>query len=166
MKSIDDVKQFWNSVFEYRDGNLYWKENSANRNNKGKLAGYLSGAKYYQVRLNGVAYYVHRVIYEMHFGETKSEIDHINRDKLDNRVENLREASRSQNICNNPARSDNKLGIKGVCFHKATGKYNAQININGKRKSLGFFKTIEEAKEKYLEYETLIHKDFAGSNII
>lgn len=106
--------------------------------------------------------FMHRQIY----GEVPngSEIDHINRDKLDNRRCNLRVASHSQNNCNKPIPISNKSGAKGVIWHKAAKKFQAQICLNKKAKYLGLFPTIEAATTAYNSAAIKFHGEFAQLN--
>jgi hypothetical protein len=120
---------------------------------------------YLTIRIRNKTYYVHRIIYEMHRGDTNLEVDHRDRNKENNDIDNLRPATRSQNVCNNVIRADNASGYKGVCYHKATRKWNAQINIGAnKRKSLGFFNTPEEAALTYNKAAIELHGEFAYQN--
>jgi hypothetical protein len=80
---------------------------------------------------------LHRVIMGNPPGQC---IDHKNRDKLDNRSENLRTATYRQNECNKGLKSTNKSGFKGVCWHKGTQKWHARVRIDGKEITLGFYK--------------------------
>ena len=73
------------------------------------------------------------------------EIDHINRDVLDNRKTNLRFVTHSQNIINAKIQSNNKSGHKGVSWAKHMNKWRAQIKDNGKTKHLGYFLNIKDA---------------------
>jgi hypothetical protein len=134
-------------------GLLFWKHRpeslftsysvfrSWNSSNAGKPAfacssrgGYLTGT------VLGTHYYAHRIAWAMHYGsDPDSELDHINGDKTDNRIVNLRKVTRRQNSMNRPVRSDNKTGIPGVFWEKACGKWRARIRHNGKNISLGVF---------------------------
>lgn len=75
--------------------------------------------------------------------------DHINGDRLDNRRENLRFCTLSQNSMNRGARNDNKSGYKGVSYYKNNGKWRACLRIKGKTKHLGYFTSIESAALAY-----------------
>lgn len=76
-------------------------------------------------------------------------IDHINGDGLDNRRQNIRLATKSQNAGNQKLRANNKTGFKGVCFHKQHKLYMATIKVNYKGIHLGYFKTPESAAKAY-----------------
>ena len=120
----------------------------------GDRAGHYDGNKgYRRVRVFGHYIGEHRLAWLLYYGEWPLEqLDHINGIKDDNRICNLRPASNSQNAVNKPARNDNKLGVKGVFYEKnmtRIKRYRAVIKINGKQKSLGYFLTVDEAKEAY-----------------
>lgn len=91
------------------------------------------------------------------------EIDHKNMDTLDNRRSNLRHCTRSQNSCNRGLRSDNSLGVKGV-FRNNTGKFTTRVVVNGQRKSVGTFRTLNEAATAYDLAATKHYGEFARHN--
>lgn len=99
--------------------------------------------------------YLHRILLNAKKGQY---VDHINGNPLDNRRSNLRICTNQQNTSNSKIRSNNKTGVKGVRYCK--GKYIAQINIGGKSKYLGTFKTLEEGKLCYDNKAKEIHKEF------
>lgn len=84
--------------------------------------------------------------------ENKRCIDHINNDRLDNRLENLRYATHSENGMNRSISSSNTSGIKGISWYKSINKWRALIKINGKKKHIGLYKTLEEAQKARQEY--------------
>lgn len=91
-----------------------------------------------------------------------SDVDHINGNRVDNRKENLRICSRSDNLKNKTQRrSDNRSGVTGVYWHKQCQKWTVQIQVEGKPKHVGLFSTLEEAiaRRRMAEIET--YKDFA-----
>ena len=94
------------------------------------------------------------------------EVDHINRNKLDNRRENLRIVTRGQNVRNIFKRKDSPNKFKGIHYIKAKNKWIARIQINGKRISSGYFLTEEEAAKRYDELAKKYHKEFASLNFL
>lgn len=91
---------------------------------------------------------LHRKVVEMSIGSDIPDgiyVDHINQNKLDNRVCNLRLVTPTESAQNMPLREDNTSGVCGVSLDKRTGKYRAYITLGGKQKSLGQYKTISEA---------------------
>lgn len=88
-------------------------------------------------------------------------VDHKSTDGLDNRRENLRTATQSQNLCNRGKNRNNTSGHKGVTFHKERGKWMAQIILNGKRNYLGLFKDKQEAADAYSSKAAELHGEFA-----
>jgi hypothetical protein len=90
-----------------------------------------------------------------------SYVDHINNNSLDNRRENLRLATPSQNAMNKKMRSDNRTGFPGVRFVWRQNRYHARIGVGGKRISLGYFKTAEEAHDAYKSASLKYHGEFS-----
>lgn len=92
----------------------------------------------------------HRVIWALHYGEWPAgEIDHINRDRADNRIANLRITTRSENVCNTGLRSTNTSGYPGVSWHRGKGRWRAAIRLNGRKIHLGYFDQAEAAGAAY-----------------
>lgn len=118
----------------------------------GNVAGGLKNDGYIHIGINGKQYLAHRLAWLYMTGEMpKEDIDHKNGIKSDNWFDNLRQATHKQNQQNRTKpQSNNTTGYLGVIFFKQTGKYAAQISINGKLKYLGYFHTPEEAHEAYL----------------
>lgn len=121
-----------------------------------------TGYVYYAVRkIDNQAFYMHREI--LGVTDRKIDVDHCNGDGLDNRRENLREATRSQNIWNTGKRKHNRSGYKGVYLHDC-GKYAADINMNRKTYHLGLFETAEQAARAYDEESKKLRGAFAYLN--
>lgn len=103
------------------------------------------------IRIGGVLILLHRLIWVLHYGEwPKGEIDHLNGDHRDNRIENLRDVNKSQNMHNQRVRSDSTSGFPGVHFCPTRSKskpWVARVGVDGTWKTLGFFATKEEAIE-------------------
>lgn len=104
----------------------------------------------------------HRVIWAIVHGRwPENDIDHINGNREDNRLANLREATRSQNNMNSGRRADNISGYRGVHFNKQQGKWQARVHVNKKSVHLGFFKTPEAAHAAYCEAAKKYYGEFA-----
>jgi hypothetical protein len=88
-------------------------------------------------------------------------IDHINGIKTDNRLQNLRLATKSQNALNSKRHKDNTSGYKGVSWNKRLAKWGARITINGKYKHIGLFKNVEDAASAYAAAAYMHHGEFA-----
>lgn len=148
----------WNDVFEYRDGDIYWKIRTSNRTKVGakfgcacKRWGYVVG------RFRGKTTRAHRVIWEMHNGQIPEgmEIDHINHIRDDNRIENLRLVSHSENMRNISRSKVNSSGITGVCWNSERGKWMAQMQVGNKHIYIGLYLDINEAVKARKQAEEL-----------
>jgi len=129
---------------------------------KDGLPGCLDHHGYWRIGIDYGRYWAHRLAWFYVQGVWPvGEIDHINGDPLDNRISNLREATRGQNAANGRTRKDSKLGLKGVSFHAKTGKWAARSQKDGKRVSFGYFHTPEEAHHAYVVGSTKLHGEFA-----
>lgn len=106
--------------------------------------------------------YMHREL----IPSDKHDIDHINRNKLDNRKENLRACSRSENMRNTPKRGDNTSGYKGVTFDHRDKCWYAQITVNRKHHYLGRFKNIHDAAAAFNKKALELQGEFALLNKI
>ncbi|WP_192798552.1 HNH endonuclease [Brucella anthropi] len=104
----------------------------------------------------------HRVAWAVFYGAyPMADIDHINGIRSDNRISNLRAASRSENLRNSFIRSDNTSGFKGVSYHQGTSKWMAYIKTDRKRIYLGLYETAEQAHLAYCEAAKVHHGEFA-----
>jgi len=109
-----------------------------------------TGRRVRRIRINKRHHLAHRLAWLYITGEwPPMDLDHADLDPLNNRWRNLRLATRSQNIANGHCRANNKMGVKGVSFHKETGMYGARIRVTGVQRSLGHFKAAEEAHAAY-----------------
>lgn len=107
---------------------------------------YVNKLGYPASNFNGRVVLAHRAAWAVYYGEWPEVIDHINGDKQDNRIANLRNVTQSENARNRSMDKRNKSGHMGVYFDKARGKFAAYISANGKRVSLGRFANIEDAQ--------------------
>ncbi len=113
---------------------------------KGTVAGYVDEMGYRRIMIDGKMYRASHLAWLYTHGVLPRRfIDHKNRIGSDNRIENLREATDSQNSMNCKIRSDNTSGYQGVSFDKRQKKYQAYINVNGNKINLGYFKWVVRA---------------------
>ena len=87
--------------------------------------------------INSKPYKAHRVIWKMVYGSDPHYIDHINGDRTDNRISNLRSVTKAQNNRNKRLRSDNKSGVTGVHWYNPRNKWRVDVRYNGKTKHIG-----------------------------
>lgn len=160
--SGDKLIEIARQRFDYKDGFLYWKDFKGCVKTPGSRAGATRHHDYLTVSIAGKKYAAHRVIFGIYHGYIPDYIDHINGDRYDNRIENLREATPSNNNANTKLRKDNSSGVKGVSFHKASGLWRAEIAVSGKRLQLGYFKSIDDAKNAISSKRTELHGEFAN----
>jgi hypothetical protein len=143
-------------AFEYREGKLYWKYVKSIAIKVGDEAGANDGYGYRVIRFSNKLYRAHHLVYLMFNGVLPKRIDHINGNRLDNRIENLRIATDSQNNCNKGLQSNNTTGYKNVKWHERIKKYEVSVQFNKQRKYIGVFEDLEladlvahMAREKY-----------------
>lgn len=134
--------------YDANEGRFYWlKKGRGIRPSRNCQAGSFDAHGYGQIRIDGKTYKEHRLVWLYVHGEfPTAQIDHINHDRRDNRIENLRLVDNMENHKNRPRQSNNKTGIPGVWYDKR-GFYTAYITVNGERIGLGYHKTLESAKE-------------------
>lgn len=142
-------KEVLNKLFEYRDGDLIWRSS-------GKLAGTPHDWGYYRTQIGNKLYYNHRLIFCMHHGYVPKIIDHIDGVRTNNRIENLRVATPSQNLQNSKRRIDNKSGTKGVSWDNSRSQWAVRIKVGSIYRYFGRYQDLElaelvatEAREKY-----------------
>ena len=149
-QALDRARQ----IYEYRDGMLFWKEKTGRKVVVGSRAGTAHPTlTYREVRIDGLHYKEHRVIWAIHHGKwPEHQIDHINRFKDDNRIENLRDVSPSVNLRNTGIRSNNTSGSIGVRWRADRNKWQAYVSIGGKFKNIGHYITKPEAEKARIEF--------------
>ncbi len=126
-------------------------------------AGWLSSIGYWYVSINSKKYLVHRVIWLLVTGEwPAADIDHRDGNPANNRWENLRAVTHSQNLMNQKMNCKNTSGVKGVCFDKARNKWAAEIKIGGRKLYLGRFQTMGAAAAARLKATAQFHGEYAG----
>ena len=130
---------------DYEAGKIYWLYYDTGDM---KEVGWTHSQGYLCFDLKGKKLRIHRFLYQQFHKEKlqpHNQIDHINRDKKDNRISNLRIVSNIQNSQNTKCHKDNKLGHKNINYDKRRKTYNVRIQVVGKQNHIGVYKTLEEA---------------------
>lgn len=149
-------------AYDKETGVFTWLGSRRGRGAPGLTAGSAPDPRngHIHIRINGANYKAHRLAWLLHYGDWPThEIDHINRDGSDNRILNLRLATRSQNQRNKVVRGDSGTGAKGVSFRR--GRYWVRISVNGRRIWVSSHTDIDAAKRAYAEAALLHHGEFA-----
>lgn len=138
------------AVWKYRAREFFKSDSYQarwNARNAGQpaFAGNITGG-YLRGKIFGIQYAAHRVIYALHHGkEPDGEIDHINHDRQDNRIGNLRVVSAIENMRNQKRFKNNKSGVVGVCWNSSKNKWLASIGTGGRLTFLGNYADKDEA---------------------
>ena len=137
-----------------------------NAQHKGKLAGRMQSKGYITIRTSrDVAFLAHRMAWAIQYGQWPSEqIDHINGDRLDNRIANLREATHAENCRNIGITKKTSHGVVGVTWCQEIGKWQARINCNRQRFHLGSFALFDDAVAARRAAEIKYHGEFGAMN--
>ena len=139
-------------VYDSTTGNFTWLIGKYKNCIAGCVSGTLPDAGYILININNKAYPAHRLAWLYVYGQfPKKHIDHINKVRTDNRIDNLREADDALNSKNQSLYKNNSSGYHGVTAHGK--RWRARINVNGKKVHIGVYDTIEEAAKARREVE-------------
>jgi hypothetical protein len=136
-------------LFDYRNGYLFWRTSGSGRMSTLIPAGGKNQDGYRRIVVFGREWLEHQLVWLYVYGEVKTHLDHINRVRDDNRIENLRVATGSQNQGNRKLNKNNRSGYRGVIFLPSRNKYCATIRIGKSKLFLGHFNNIQDAREIY-----------------
>lgn len=153
---IDRLKECLH--YDPETGIFRWKIKCAIQIKIGDVAGNVNHQGYFRITIDYKCYLAHRLAWLYVYGELpKNNIDHIDGDKLNNAISNLRNVTQSINCQNRKkAQINNRTGYLGVSKHR--NKYQATININGINTYLGIFHTAQLASKSYLKAKRLNHE--------
>jgi hypothetical protein len=145
--------------YDAAKGRLVRRNTHGNAHPAGRAVGSHDGGGYLRTTVDGKRYRLHRLIWLHVHGEWPTgEVDHINGDGFDNRLENLRLTDRRTNMENQRhARADNRGGLLGATWHAHSSKWRARITLGGRQKHLGSFDTAEAAHAVYLAAKRQSH---------
>lgn len=161
MKKI--TQDYLHQVFDYVDGHLIWKMKVGPRVKVGEKCGHLRKDGYVQIIFQRKVYSAHRLIWFYVYGVwPKEEVDHIDGNKSNNKIENLRDVTKSQNQQNRKKTKSNTSGWKGVFLDVRNNKWYGKITVNKKKQYLGYFATAHEAHLAYCEAAKKLHGNFAN----
>jgi len=157
------------SRFTYQlDGTLVRRHSVAgNGNTAGKTIGHYPSApqgrshRHATTKIQGKTYKIHRLVYLYHHGDVPDQLDHINGDPLDNRIENLRPCDSCQNAANRRMFKSNSSGHKGVSWHVHSKRWFAYADSGKTRTNLGYFDTLEQANQAAQAAREKLHGNFA-----
>ena len=138
--------------FDYKDGGLYWLKSPAGNVKAGDRAGAVNNRGYRLIGINDKLYLEHRLIYAYHNPnwDEENQIDHINGDRQDNRIDNLRVVTNQENQFNRPT-------AKGYYWDKHRKKWKAYIYVDGKMIHLGYFDYKTDARLAYVTAKKKYH---------
>lgn len=159
---VRDLKIEWlreRLAYSKETGQFTWLVSGRGLPGIGKVAGSPAVGGYWRLHMKGVTYLAHRLAWFYVYEEwPKFEIDHINGNRLDNRIANLRDVPMDQNRQNQRKHhKTNKSGYFGVHFCKTKKKWRASIMYNRTQHRLGYYSTPEEAHASYIEAKRKFH---------
>lgn len=141
-------------LFYYKDGALFYKENGTRRFKDKEVGWQEKKIKYKRMSVDCRGFLVHRIIFLFHYGYLPQVLDHIDNNPLNNKIENLRETTNTQNVINTPKviRKGTTSKYKGVSRSQSNKYWIAQIYLTRKTKTvLGKFKTERAAALRYIQ---------------
>lgn len=151
--------------YDPETGVFTWKERLSNRIHVGDVVGWKNNKendKSIETSIEGRRYPLHRLAWLYVYGEWPADlIDHINGNARDNRIANLRPASKLENNWNTKKSKRNTSGYKGVSFNKAMGRWVASIRTVDGQLTLGYFEDREKAHAEYVRVAKIYRGEFA-----
>jgi hypothetical protein len=145
MITQQEVKELFNDY----DGILFWKVQKGSRGKINTPSGVIQKRGYYAVNIDGKKYYNHRLIFLYHHGYLPKFIDHIDGDKGNNKIENLRPTTPLQNIQNSKGNSNASSKYKGLHWRNDVKMWRVRFTSKGKRYEVGYFKNEIDAALSY-----------------
>ena len=149
-------------LFDYRDDGALISKMPRRGTKVGSVVGSISRG-YLIAAVDYKLYKVHRLVFLWHYGYLPVEIDHIDLDRKNNRIENLRPATSAGNKRNQGISRNNTSGFKGVSYEKRRDKWAAQITVDRQHIFLGYYATLDAAALAYAKAADLYFGEFSRS---
>lgn len=147
-------------LLDYQEGKMFWKM-MLSRSKVGSEAGTLTKDGRWVIKIGGKNWLRHRLVWLWHHDVLPPVLDHIDSDRTNDRIENLRPATLSQNNANSKKSTINNSGIKGVSWSQTGHRWQAYVNYKGKQIYLGLFDTVEQASIARRKYFEQMYGEFA-----
>lgn len=148
------------TFLEYKNDTFYWKQQMTSRALKGEQAGYLAQSGYRYINFHNQLVAEHQLVFFINHGYVPDVIDHIDRNRTNNSIDNLRSCTTSQNACN-AFYSSNTSGVKNVYYDKSRDKWKVIIHKDKKAHHFGRFTSFEEACLVAEANRQVLHGEFA-----
>ncbi len=161
MIGLDDFSDAIRQAFTYDNGVLRWKVAHGRRGQVGAIAGSKGPCGYVKIKWNRRHYQAHRLIFAFHHSWLPEEVDHINGNRSDNRIENLRAATKSLNQQNAKLHENSRSGVKGVHWCKRDQRWIATVRKNKKIVYQRYFHDISDAAQAIQKAREEAHGEFA-----
>jgi len=161
MKNLTQQEIHYFIDYDPTTGICRWKNPLSPRVHKGDIIGCANKSGHLRIVLNNQHYLLHRIIWLYYYGVFPTyNLDHINQNPSDNRIDNLREATKQCNARNCPNPKNNTSGVKGVVWNKANNNWRVGMHVNWKHINLGSYKVFDDAVCARLAGEQCV--DWAG----
>lgn len=147
-------------LLRYEEGYLFWKKDVAKNVKEGNRAGCFDKFGYVLIKINKKLYKAHHLVWILHHGYKPKLLDHIDGNKSNNKISNLREATNSQNQQNRKINYNSKSNVRGVTWCKKSNKWKAQGRLNGKYYYFGVFNNLLDAKNVVQNFRKTNHGEF------
>ena len=156
-------QEYLHEIFKYKDGDLIYKKKTHkfSKSKIGAKAGTIYSSGYLNVKLHQNPYPIHKLVFMMFHGFFPKVIDHIDGNKLNNKIENLRECCHITNGYNRKLGINNTSGYKNVVWNKKLKKWRVTLMHNKKFQDFGYFEDLELAALVAEEARNKYHKNFA-----
>lgn len=150
-------------TYDSETGILHWRIRPSQRVQAGTVAGYAGPNGYWAVGLKRQEVLAHRAAWAIYCGSWPvTYLDHVNGDKTDNRIANLRPATRSQNCVNRRSWGPHRGVVRRVSRRTGLVSWQAHIQVDGKDKTIGTFSTLAAARDAYEREAAVLHGDFVN----